>query len=351
MAPARALLVGAGGMGRSWGALLRDHPSVELVGWIDIVSGVAEASAGQLGVGGIWTGTDLGEALRALSPDFLVDVTVPSAHHEVTIRALEAGVAVLGEKPLASTMEEARDLVRCSERTGTLFMVSQNRRYNAGLAAFANLVRGELGELSVLTASFYRGPHFGGFREEMASPLLVDMAIHTFDAARLVSGADPVSVLCQEWNPPWSWYRGAACACATFEMSDGSRFVYDGSWCAPGRPTSWESSWRAVGSAGSALWDGEGVPSAVVVAPSEAAPGARAPAAAVSSEQAGDRELRGVLDQDAPQGLAGSLADFLGALSKAATPMGECHDNLKSLAMVFGALESSASGRREHVSW
>ena len=60
--------------------------------------------------------------------------------------------------------------------------------------------------------SFTGLPTSGGFREEMDSPLLVDMAIHTFDAARYVTGGDPVSVLCTEFNPPWSWYRGAASA-------------------------------------------------------------------------------------------------------------------------------------------
>jgi predicted dehydrogenase len=45
-------------------------------------------------------------------------------------------------------------------------------------------------------------------------------------------------------------------------------------------------------------------------------------------------------------GIAASLRDFLGALRTGATPMGECHDNIKSLAMVFAAIESASSGRR-----
>jgi len=49
---------------------------------------------------------------------------------------------------------------------------------------------------------------------------------------------------------------------------------------------------------------------------------------------------------DLPTGLAGSLHDCLSSLETGATPMGECHDNIKSLAMVLGALESAASGRR-----
>ena len=41
----------------------------------------------------------------------------------------------------------------------------------------------------------------------MESPLILDMAIHTFDQARFITGADPVSVYCHEFNPPGSWYK------------------------------------------------------------------------------------------------------------------------------------------------
>jgi len=46
------------------------------------------------------------------------------------------------------------------------------------------------------------------------------------------------------------------------------------------------------------------------------------------------------------EGIAGSLGEFLSALETGATPMGECHDNIKSLAMVHAALASSRTGRR-----
>ena len=84
---------------------------------------------------------------------------------------LERAVPVLGEKPMAANLEEARDLVQLSERTSTLFVVSQNRRYNSGLAAFKNLVEQRLGGVGQLNAEFYRAPRFGGFRDEMDSPL------------------------------------------------------------------------------------------------------------------------------------------------------------------------------------
>jgi hypothetical protein len=46
-------------------------------------------------------------------------------------------------------------------------------------------------------------------------------------------------------------------------------------------------------------------------------------------------------------GIAGSLQEFLEALKTGSIPNGECHDNVKSLAMVFAAIESAK--RRERI--
>ena len=75
----------------------------------------------------------------------------------------------------------------------------------------------------MVNVDMFLGAHFTGFRNTMDHPLLVDMAIHTFDEARyLLSEARPVLAYCQEFNPPNSWYKGDASAVAVFEMSDGS---------------------------------------------------------------------------------------------------------------------------------
>jgi predicted dehydrogenase len=334
MSRLRAVLVGAGGMGRAWAGVIAANPGIQLVAWVDLLKDRVAEAVDELQLTGVAVADDLEVALNLTRPDFVVDAAIPEAHHEITRMCLSRGVAVLGEKPLAATLEEARDLVAWSERTSTLFMVSQNRRYNAGLATFRDLIAGQLGGIGQLNAEFYRAPHFGGFREEMDSPLLVDMAIHTFDAARYLSGADPVSVSCTEFNPPWSWYRGAASAVAEFELAGGIRFTYQGSWCAAGQPTSWDSSWRAIGSAGTATWDGTANPTAEVTAP--------APGGALTVVEPALVALPG-------EGIAGALLDFVDALRSGRTPMSDCRENIKSLAMVTSALDSSRTGRRVAV--
>ena len=140
-------------------------------------------------------------------------------------------------------------------------MVSQNRRYLPGLMAYRETVA-RLGPLASISCDFYRAHRekAAEFLFAFPQPLLLDMAIHLFDGARAITGASPLSVYCDAYNPPWSWYEGAAAAHAMFEMSDGfgSRSTATGRRTASRRRG--PASWRAVGELGTATWDGEGRP-------------------------------------------------------------------------------------------
>jgi len=202
--------------------------------------------------------------------------------------------------------------------TGQLFMVSQSRRWNPQLFALREGIE-RLGTVGTLTTEFFKGPHLGGFREEMANPLLVDMAIHAFDSARFLLGAEPLSAYCEAYNPPWSWFAGAAAATAVFEMQGGARYSFTGSWCSRGVDTSWNGVWRASGEVGTATWDGESTP-------------------LVDGVAAGTRP--------GPAGIDAALAAFVEALRTGTVPMGEVHENVLSLAMVEAAVRSAARGER-----
>jgi predicted dehydrogenase len=56
-------------------------------------------------------------------------------------------------------------------------------------------------------------------------------------------------------------------------------------------------------------------------------------------------------DRSMTSGIDGALAEFVGAIDGGAPPMGECHDNIKSLAMALAAVESAATGTRVAVRW
>ncbi|MBV6457741.1 MAG: 1,5-anhydro-D-fructose reductase [Fimbriimonadaceae bacterium] len=317
-------------MGKGWGRLLSNHDRVTLAAWVDPDRAALEESLRQVQSTGTEPLSHLREAIQAGVGDFVVDVTPPDVHESIAVEAMEFGLPVLGEKPLANSMESAARIVACSQRTGVLHAVSQNRRYNRGLHQFRDCVR-QIGPPQILAADFFIGPHFGGFRDEMESPLLLDMAIHTFDAARFILKEDATTVLCEEFNPAGSWYRGNACATASFRFESGARFLFRGSWCAEGLPTSWDSEWRCVCQGGSAKWNGNEAPSGERVIDQEGFLHSVEP---VEPDEVSVTEW-----------IAGPLADFLKFLEGGPKPPTHCEDNLKSLAMVFAAQRSAKEGR------
>ena len=321
-APIKVVLVGAGAMGRHWLQVITETPQVQLVGLVDLDVELARQALAARGVDAVATDS-LSAVVKQTGAQAVIDVTVPPAHHAVNTEALFLGLPVLCEKPIAPTVAETLSLVAAEELSGQLLMTSQSRRYYPALAEL-KAVLPSLGEVGILTTEFFKAPHFGGFRDEMDHPLLVDMAIHSFDVARYLLDADPVSVDCRTFNPSWSWYRGDAAATATFVFEGGTRFSYTGSWCSPGLETSWNGRWRVSGALGSAAWDGEGRPEL------ELADGATAERPAV---EGGRSEIAGALDE------------FVHALRTGTVPSGDVHSNVYSLAMVEAAVQSAAEER------
>ncbi|MBT8162111.1 MULTISPECIES: Gfo/Idh/MocA family protein [Arthrobacter] len=329
--PLRVVVVGAGGMGRAWLRTVEESPLVELAGIVDLDLDAARAGAASIGRPDLPVGAGTAQLASDVGAQAVINVTIPVAHHPVTTEALAAGLPVLGEKPVASTVAQGLSLAAASELTGQLFMVSQSRRYNRHLFEAKRLASGSLGAVGIVSAEFFKAPHFGGFRDAMDHPLLLDMAIHQFDMARFLLDADPVSVFCEEYNPSWSWYSGDAGATAIFEMTGGERFVFTGSWCSPGRETSWNAAWRISGEHGTVLWDGDNEP-------------------ILDAELGADASgFSGVAAENPGQEIAGSLRDFVAALRTGSTPMGQVHQNIMSLAMVEAAILSASIGTRVSV--
>ncbi|REE78923.1 putative dehydrogenase [Paenibacillus taihuensis] len=335
MAKHRIVVAGCGGMSNTWIDYAIKRENAEIVGLVDIYEESAKSMAAKKGLD-VPTFTDLGAALEATGANLVFDVTIPASHKQVAITAMRAGCNVFGEKPMAESYEDAKEIVAVSGETGKRYSVMQNRRYLPQIRSFRDLLRNDtIGTVGSIHADFYLGAHFGGFRDLMDSPLIVDMAIHTFDQARFIIDADPVSVYCHEFNPPGSWYKGNASAICIFEMSDGSVFSYRGSWCADGLNTSWESDWRVTGSKGGARWDGFGMPYGEYVD--------------ASKPDAFIREMtrfEGTKDWNGQEGHFGCFDEMFAALEEDRPAETDCLDNIKSVAMVFGAVESARTGQK-----
>ena len=334
----RIVMAGCGGMSRAWLEPVGKRDDVEVVGLVDIQEAAARTRQDDFALTKAEVFTNLKDALDTLEPDIVFDCTVPEAHHGVTLEALAHGCHVMGEKPLADSMDHALEMVRAARAANRLYAVIQNRRYDPRIRGFRDfLASGQIGSLTTLNSDFYLGAHFGGFRERMEHVLLLDMAIHTFDQARLISGADPMAVYCFEWNPRGSWYDHDASAAAIFEMTNGLIYTYRGSWCAEGLSTSWECDWRAIGETGTALWDGGDGFKAQRVKESEGFTRTK-------------EDLAVEVSTDGKSGgHAGLIDEFIRCVRDGGTPETVASDNIKSLAMVFGAIDSARSGERVEI--
>lgn len=336
--PARVVIVGAGLMGDWWAREVVDSPVAELVGIADLVDGAPQrviAGCGAADPASIAVGADGVDLALEVGADILINPTVPVAHHPVTVRALHAGIPVLGEKPVTETLPEAISLVAHAEITGVPFMVSQSRRFFPQVRQLRQFVA-DHGPTVITSAFFSLFEEHEGYRRHQLHPMLRDMGIHAFDTARYVLGTDPVAVTARGARPEWSVYDHDATVTATFEMSDGSLFVYNGTWNARGATTWWNSEWRIGAQHGSATWDGSGLP-----------------VLTTADEEETARLQAWIADQPDPESqpdqIAASLIEFVTALREARTPMCEVHENLLSFAMVEAAVAAVDHGMRIEI--
>jgi len=141
--------------------------------------------------------TDLWES--AGGDDIVVVATSTGSHGDLASRALEQGMAVVVEKPLAPTAAKARSIVELAEERGAILSVFHNRRWDSDhLTLLRILGEGALGEVMRYESRFERwrpqaSP--GAWREDSAPAdgggVLLDLGVHLVDQARMLFG--PVS--------------------------------------------------------------------------------------------------------------------------------------------------------------
>lgn len=339
-APVRVLQIGCGGITGAWIPPALANPDIEIVGLCDLFPAAAEKLRDQYELP-LETPIfgDASTAIKELKPHAIFDCTIPTAHTQNALLAFDNGAHVLSEKPLSETLQDARRAIDAARSHGKIYAVTQNYRYAPGprrLKAF--LQSGAIGAVTTINSDMYLGAHFGGFRDEMRHVLLLDMAIHTFDMTRFLSGANAISVFCHEWNPKGSWYAHDASASAIFEMSEGIVANFRGSWCATGLPSGFSSSWRIIGERGTITWDGDqGFQCEIEDGDS----GFMRPVKAVEVPD-GEFGFKA-------SGHGGIMREFVDAIRGGEAPETNAADNYNSLAMVLGAVESSDAGMRVNL--
>ncbi|WP_298863624.1 Gfo/Idh/MocA family oxidoreductase [uncultured Microbacterium sp.] len=190
----RAAVIGLGDISALHLDAIAAMPDAELVAVCDIDQARAAAASDRLGVPAF---TDHRTLFAEAAPDVVHICTPHAAHAAATIDALEAGIDVITEKPLARDPRQAAAVVDAAARSSAKIAVCFQNRYNTPVRAAKELLdSGELGAITGAagTVIWHRTPEY-----YQASPwrstwsgggggLLMNQAIHTLDLLRWLVG-------------------------------------------------------------------------------------------------------------------------------------------------------------------
>ncbi len=169
-------VIGVGALGQHHARHLASLDEVDLVGVYDSDDGRAESIANGLGTKAFG---DMDDLLRRIEA---VTIAVPTpSHAEIGLRALRHGVPVLMEKPLASTLGEADELIAAAQRQGVQLQVGHIERYNRALRAAERYLDGPRYIESLRLAPFQpRGTDVA---------VVLDLMIHDLDLVLHLTGS------------------------------------------------------------------------------------------------------------------------------------------------------------------
>jgi predicted dehydrogenase len=179
----RAGVVGAGFVGSLHARALMENDVVDVVGICGRTAPKTEALAARCGTDAYLSVAELLERAR---PDLVTVGTGNDEHMEPALAALEAGVHVFVEKPMAFRVEQARAMVAAAERHAVRLGVNFNHRFSEPYRrALAFRDEGALGELAYVDVKFA-----GDLYKELNDPycMLVETQGHAFDLMRLFAG-------------------------------------------------------------------------------------------------------------------------------------------------------------------
>ncbi|WP_029005646.1 Gfo/Idh/MocA family protein [Azorhizobium doebereinerae] len=182
--PLRVGVTGIGIMGSNHARVLAELPGVELVAVADPDEAQARRVADVLGCQAVGTH----HQLLDLGLDAVIVAAPTHLHHPVALDVIAAGCSVLVEKPVASTVEQGREIVAAAKAKGVTLMIGHVERFNPAVQAVKKAIEGE----ELLSIAITR---VGPFPPRMSNVgVVIDLAVHDIDLIRWFTGSDIVEV-------------------------------------------------------------------------------------------------------------------------------------------------------------
>ena len=191
-------VIGVGSIAEMHIAGYKADPRVELAAFCDINEERLKEKGERHGVTRLYT--DVKDMVAKEELDAVSVCTWNAAHAPCTIAALEAGLHVLCEKPMAMNVAEAEAMRDAAKRSGKLLMIGFVRRFGNDCAVVQDFINeGYFGDLYYAKATYLRrngcpGGWFGDKSRSGGGPL-IDLGVHVIDLVRYLMGnPKPVSV-------------------------------------------------------------------------------------------------------------------------------------------------------------
>ena len=180
----RVGVVGVGVMGSNHARVFAGLPGVQLVGVADPDPQQRELVTRVLACPAV---VDL-DALLKLGVD-AVSIAAPThLHREIALTCISRGIHVMVEKPIASSVEEGREMIAAAHRAGVTLMVGHVERFNPAVQAIKDAIRDE----DILSIAITR---VGPFPPRMSNVgIVIDLAVHDIDLIRWFTDSDIVEV-------------------------------------------------------------------------------------------------------------------------------------------------------------
>jgi predicted dehydrogenase len=202
---------------------------------------------------------DTAEELFQADIDLVVIATPNNFHKYYSIMAMEKGKNVVCEKPACLSVEELEDVLAVSRKTGKLYTVHQNRRFDIDYVLAKKIIEeNKIGKLFLLESRLYsnRGFSKGGWKAkyETGGGLLYDWGIHLLDQILCMVPDKPVSVFADLHKVYMQEVDDVCSVTITFENGLTARFLCD-LWCHIK-----EARWHIQGDKGTAVihdWFGQ----------------------------------------------------------------------------------------------
>lgn len=198
MKPLRFAIFGAGFWARVQLAAWRELGGAECVAIYNRTVEKAEAFARDLGVPAVYD--DPEKLLREVRPDFVDNITEVGGHKPLSLLCARHRVPCICQKPMASTVADARAMVAAFARTETPFFVHENFRWQSPLRALIDTLRaGTIGPPFRARLTFVSGYDVWANQpalRELERFILTDLGVHLLDTARACFG-EARSVYCQ----------------------------------------------------------------------------------------------------------------------------------------------------------